>query len=905
MYTFAICTLGKNYTEEISQIEDLPSGLQRILTRIRIKCTKVPAEFVRGTNVFIWIDSDHKGASAVKAGLKAIARLTHINRGSDINDESTVELEISYIFAGAIDRVDILREAPAMYYMCSGLPVIGLNNDTKATIQVFSNDGERCDLSALFEIIKTFAPGFENDALRLNPEWQQFIACTTQNRIEDKDCSHLIETGNIVAEDSILNQFAKECFMYFYKLDNFAAFWPHTIVATIKNGATFRTIKDNDNGIVFTGLFKADNIDEGQYFSNSYRVDDRLWYLPSNWSKTEYAPGTKARNALSIQCLERFVSRFYPDYEIVSTSYSYTLFKTRLSSSFKTTNLNEFWLKVGRIVLKTDQDFSKLPRYYHKGHIRVKSNYGGATNFSIGYYDPASGRVDTDNSFEYTGQAEVDEHTFYLSTEIANTKAFDYFIPVFNKAYSGLFEIEHDGNEYRFFDKRDLKPEIYNRDEPRQIIFFGAPGTGKSHAVNKVINEIAPKRSIRTTFHPDTDYSSFVGCFKPTMQDGRIEYAFTAQAFVKAYIEAWRDRSKPYFLVIEEINRGNCAQIFGDIFQLLDRDIDGQSCYTIKPDTDLQAYIAENLNLTPNIPENIASGEDMCLPGNLFIYATMNTSDQSLFPIDSAFKRRWEMRYTAIKPGEHLHTIAVGKEIYSWTSFINKVNKKILELTKSEDKQLGYWFIKPNTNHEICWKQLVSKAIFYLWNDVIKDYAGIEKEDSAFGKKFAFSTFFDSVGEPVLEHVIDYLDTLGVEKIVTDIDAPENEDSDDEIDDNDTQSPRSKDTTKYSINGTGQYNKRSLAAELVTQYIADHPNMSAAEVVEEWRTLGNIVSHFIELQEEFKSRKDQKPRVKIVKCNGENIYVSTNGWGGVDKMKELIQAVESKDWGLSISEYPK
>lgn len=451
---------------------------------------------------------------------------------------------------------------------------------------------------------------------------------------------------------------------------------------------------------------------------------------------------------------------------------------------------------------------------------------------------------------------------------------------------------------------------------PRQVIYFGAPGTGKSFEVNRIVNELAPKRNIRTTFHPDTDYSSFVGCYKPTMKCGQIEYAFTAQAFIRAYISAWSDLSSPFFLIIEEINRGNCAQIFGDIFQLLDRNLSGESTYGIVPDSDLKTYIAEKLNSAPNIPEEIRSGEQMRLPSNLFIYATMNTSDQSLFPIDSAFKRRWDMRYTAIKPGEKDHVLVVGELRYNWTSFIREVNKKIYDLTKSEDKQLGYWFISPDVNHEIDWKLFVSKAMFYIWNDVIKDYATMEKEDSPFGKKFSFTTFYNEHGEPIIDQTIAFLDKLGVEKLpviseysnLSDnsevVSEPDVEYFDDEISSEEfNQDGSGRDNTKYQINGTGKIGKKYLAFELIKRYIQDHPKESAFEVVKAWKSLGDLVSHFVELQEEFDQRTDKEPRVKVLECNGENIYVSTNGWGGKAKMQELISAVDAKDWGLTVTEY--
>lgn len=452
----------------------------------------------------------------------------------------------------------------------------------------------------------------------------------------------------------------------------------------------------------------------------------------------------------------------------------------------------------------------------------------------------------------------------------------------------------------------ESKPELMPISGPRQVIYFGAPGTGKSRAVNNIVKERAPKNNIRTTFHPDSDYSSFVGCYKPTMRDGKIEYAFTAQAFIKAYIGAWSDISKPYFLVIEEINRGNCAQIFGDIFQLLDRENSGESSYGIKPDSDLQNYIAERLESISEIPVEIASGEEMRLPSNFFIYATMNTSDQSLFPIDSAFKRRWDWRYTAIKPSNTDHSINVKGVRYNWTSFIREVNKKILDLTKSEDKQLGYWFIKPDEDGNIDWELFVSKALFYLWNDVIKDYATLEKADSPFGRNYAFTTFFDENGKPIADRVIAFLDALKVEKLIdTSDNTPEgiSEEENEESEEDDATS-LGKDRTKYSINGEGRFGKNILATELVRKYIETHPDATAFDVVKAFRGLGNLVSHFVELQEEFDQREDQNPRVKTVSCKNENIYVSTNGWGGNDKMRELIDGVHSKDWGLTISEIP-
>lgn len=248
----------------------------------------------------------------------------------------------------------------------------------------------------------------------------------------------------------------------------------------------------------------------------------------------------------------------------------------------------------------------------------------------------------------------------------------------------------------------------FNGNKPEQRIYFGTPGSGKSRKVKDYIEEKnATERSFRTTFHPDSDYASFVGSYKPVMEDDNITYKFIPQVFTNAYVAAWSNPSKMHYLVIEEINRGNCAQIFGDLFQLLDRNDDGFSEYPIEPDADLADYLKEQ-------------GIDgkLSLPPNLSILATMNTSDQSLFPMDSAFKRRWEWEYvpSSFNDEDNFDLDFEGKK-YKWHDFLEKVNERIKKATDSEDKQLGAYFIKSNMGA----KEFKSKVMFYLWNEVCKD----------------------------------------------------------------------------------------------------------------------------------------------------------------------------------------
>ena len=252
-----------------------------------------------------------------------------------------------------------------------------------------------------------------------------------------------------------------------------------------------------------------------------------------------------------------------------------------------------------------------------------------------------------------------------------------------------------------------------------QTIYYGCPGTGKSHTVKKITEGENGEKIIkyddgtnnifRTTFHPDYDYATFVGCYKPVKEGAAIDYKFIPQVFTNAYVCAYRHREDPIYLIIEEINRGNCAQIFGDLFQLLDR-TNGESDYAIKPDTELAKYLASQ-----GVPS-----EELKLPDNLHIYATMNTSDQSLFPMDSAFKRRWAMEYMPINYTQKkasTFTIEVAGKKYPWIKFLEMVNERIVNATDSEDKQMGEFFIKESVNE----REFINKVMFYLWNDVCKD----------------------------------------------------------------------------------------------------------------------------------------------------------------------------------------
>lgn len=488
-----------------------------------------------------------------------------------------------------------------------------------------------------------------------------------------------------------------------------------------------------------------------------------------------------------------------------------------------------------------------------------------------------------------------------------------------------------------------------------QQIYYGAPGTGKS----KTIKDLTFGESvIRTTFHPDSDYASFVGTYKPiteevvlrdcngkkvidddtkeVVKEERIAYKFIPQAFLEAYVKAWKKlgSSKKQYLIIEEINRGNCAQIFGDLFQLLDRNEYGFSDYPIVADKDIQKYLKKEfagweitnkdeinqLYGEANMVNLIMKGERLVLPSNLYIWATMNTSDQSLFPIDSAFKRRWDWKYVPIREGRDKETnaplnwyINTGDKQYKWWSFISKVNELIGSLTNSEDKKLGYFFCKAKDG-EIDADLFVSKVIFYLWNDVFKDYGFDDKDfQDEEGKILSFDRFYEDVNGVTNVNVANvelFLENLGVDEFISDdeeeyINTNEDEENEDSSDSN-ISSPSSK-REKYSINNSGAYRKCTVPYEAIKLYSLNHPSLPASTIIKIWSAL-NIkhIPHLIESEQDFERReqnsKDAKFRDKAKKItiNNETVYISNQF--NPERIKEFIQKVNAQDWGINIKE---
>ncbi len=440
-----------------------------------------------------------------------------------------------------------------------------------------------------------------------------------------------------------------------------------------------------------------------------------------------------------------------------------------------------------------------------------------------------------------------------------------------------------------------------NIDSSLQIIYYGAPGTGKSHRIKQACSKY---EHYRITFHPDTDYASFVGSYKPithteqvytnmgdkaiALKDSvtgepitttKITYQYVYQAFLNAYIAAWRqqqnEKTEPVFLVIEEINRGNCAQIFGDIFQLLDRNDSGFSEYPIVADNDLKKELAKEfatLDIAKaddingiygdDIVAKVKSGTHLLLPNNLYIWATMNTSDQSLFPIDSAFKRRWDWKYIKITDSGKGYRIAVNGNEYDWWDFVYAINEHIGITTSQEDKKLGYFFVKSN-NGIIPADKFLGKVLFFLYGDVYKDYGfddDIFKGDDE--KPMEFSHYFDEHGNADEKKIEKFIQNLGLNPIV----------EDDESDSGGTKASTRKNFSVIFLD-----DNKTISGRDQTDTLIQTVNYLGLKTVEQLGILGNQKIPLLSQPDEAEiERWDNNPAIKKPQqIDGTSYYLAT------------------------------
>lgn len=271
---------------------------------------------------------------------------------------------------------------------------------------------------------------------------------------------------------------------------------------------------------------------------------------------------------------------------------------------------------------------------------------------------------------------------------------------------------------------------------------FGAPGTGKSYTINKEAKELIGENNEddyeRVTFHPDYAYAHFVGTYKPvpskdSQGNDTITYAYVPGPFMRVYVKALKNSRnanvRPFLLIIEEINRANVAAVFGDIFQLLDRGDDEVSEYPIQTSEDIKAYLARELGGRPEDYTKIR------IPDNMFIWATMNSADQGVFPMDTAFKRRWDFTYLGIDDsdekirGKYVYLADDKSQKVEWNKLRKAINHFLAKEKINEDKQLGPYFISrnivvPSEGDEIDRERFIrvfkNKVIMYLFEDAAR-----------------------------------------------------------------------------------------------------------------------------------------------------------------------------------------
>ena len=293
----------------------------------------------------------------------------------------------------------------------------------------------------------------------------------------------------------------------------------------------------------------------------------------------------------------------------------------------------------------------------------------------------------------------------------------------------GVWEPIEDGRLTKVEDS-EMIPEPFESNKKRNIIYFGAPGTGKSHNLNHDKDKLLenyPENFERVTFHPDYSYANFVGTYKPVPKGEDITYKYVPGPFMRILKKSLKNPDKPYLLIIEEINRANVAAVFGDVFQLLDRNKNNESVYSIDTSEDMKYYLNK---------------DKIVLPSNLFIWATMNSADQGVFPMDTAFKRRWDFKYFSINHDESLiddtHT-TLNDEVIYWNDLRKQINDELLSYKINEDKLMGPFFaFNEFMNQEIptkIFKDIFkNKIIMYLFEDAARSrrndlFSGARKND--------------------------------------------------------------------------------------------------------------------------------------------------------------------------------
>ena len=312
----------------------------------------------------------------------------------------------------------------------------------------------------------------------------------------------------------------------------------------------------------------------------------------------------------------------------------------------------------------------------------------------------------------------------------------------------------------------NIEPRPVLNSLSHQRIFFGAPGTGKSYKLNEEAKKYFGDNFKRVTFHPNYMYSNFVGQYKPYPTEDnpeKITYKFVPGVLIRQIVEALKNPDKNYLVIIEEINRANVAAVFGDLFQLLDRTSNGESEYSITVTKELQDYFKneafknEELNnnsLFIDIQNKLNDFSELYLSHNLYIWATMNSADQGVMPMDTAFKRRWEFTYLGVNDAVDnnvdefkTYVFEVNGKTYNWDTYRRGINDRLSNLNIPEDKLLGPYFLSKNIlsneNKSYITEVLKNKVLMYLYEDAGRAFRGRLFRDETYNTYSQLCAEFD------------------------------------------------------------------------------------------------------------------------------------------------------------------
>ena len=420
-----------------------------------------------------------------------------------------------------------------------------------------------------------------------------------------------------------------------------------------------------------------------------------------------------------------------------------------------------FLMSVLKKTLENDSDFSLMAKKFNEKQVSLSVN-GFVFGRNVKQLPTRESDYDSTVLWRYNGNEYCGYKEFYPVNMVRD------FFPEYNESYKGKFRLEEKDGKYSMF---ELRKNQFNNNGTRQvesvynfsqIIYYGVPGCGKSNKIKELLQDVPEKNKVRVVFHPEYTNADFIGQILPKV-NGHVTYEFTAGPFAQIIKKAYLNPNEKFYLVIEEINRGNAAAIFGDTFQLLDRlkagetdslgndsanacvntFTEGWSQYFVQND-DVNEYIRKAVraadgkyeesteNKLPEIEiKNIrfTANTAIRLPPNLSILATMNTSDQNVFTLDNAFQRRFDMELIR---NEFDMTKDAARDQYDseiddtgitwgkfWTWINGKITATLKGLSSTEDKRIGVWFVS-NVNGKIDDKIFAEKVLKYLWDDVFK-----------------------------------------------------------------------------------------------------------------------------------------------------------------------------------------